>query len=111
VRVPLSLALTPPEHRAARLGNVGSDGARRELRSAEEVSRRRTPAAKEQLSTQELQIARIATEGRSNRQIVEQLFLSHRTVSTHLYHIFPKLGITARAELRPVLETRIPTRA
>jgi DNA-binding CsgD family transcriptional regulator len=51
------------------------------------------------LSPQELQIARLAAEGLSNREIGERLFLSHRTVGSHLYRIFPKLGITSRAQL------------
>jgi DNA-binding CsgD family transcriptional regulator len=51
------------------------------------------------LSPQELQIAGLAAQGLSNREIGEQLFLSHRTIGSHLYRIFPKLGITARAQL------------
>ncbi len=51
------------------------------------------------LSAQELQIARLAAEGLSNRATGERLYLSHRTVGTHLYRIFPKLEITSRAQL------------
>jgi DNA-binding NarL/FixJ family response regulator len=39
----------------------------------------------------------------TNREIGRRLFLSHRTVSTHLHRIFPKLGVTARSELKTVL--------
>ena len=75
------------------------DQARRELRASGESSRRRDPAARELLTAQELQIAQLAAEGLTNREIGQRLFVSHRTVSTHLYRIFPKLGITARSEL------------
>ncbi|MGO4751121.1 LuxR C-terminal-related transcriptional regulator, partial [Streptomyces sp. 2MCAF27] len=34
----------------------------------------------------------------------EKLFLSPRTVGSHLYRVFPKLGITARSQLRDVVE-------
>jgi len=56
------------------------------------------------LTPQELQIARLAASGMTNKQIAEQLFLSPRTVGGHLYQIFPKLGITTRAALRDALE-------
>jgi ATP/maltotriose-dependent transcriptional regulator MalT len=78
--------------------------ARKELRATGETSRRRTPIARDQLSPQELQIAQLAAQGLSNRAIGQQLYLSHRTVGSHLYRIFPKLGITARSELRAVLD-------
>jgi DNA-binding CsgD family transcriptional regulator len=80
-----------------------SGRARRELRASGESSRRRDPAARDQLTAQELQIAQLAAQGLSNREIGQRLYLSHRTISTHLYRIFPKLGITARGELHAAL--------
>ena len=77
--------------------------ARRELRASGERSRRRVPEARDQLTAQELQIAQLAAQGLSNREIGQRLFLSHRTISTHLYRVFPKLGITSRAELGAAL--------
>jgi DNA-binding NarL/FixJ family response regulator len=51
------------------------------------------------LTPQELQVVRLAVTGASNRDIGAQLFLSPRTVASHLYKAFPKLGISSRAEL------------
>ncbi|MEE1827650.1 LuxR family transcriptional regulator [Streptomyces sp. BE20] len=51
------------------------------------------------LTPQELQIARLAAAGLTNRDIAAQLFLSPRTVGHHLYKTYPKLGIAARTEL------------
>jgi DNA-binding CsgD family transcriptional regulator len=55
------------------------------------------------LTPQERAIAMLAATGLRNKQIGERLYLSPRTVSAHLYHIFPKLGITSRAALRDAL--------
>jgi len=55
------------------------------------------------LTPQELQIARLAASGMTNKQIAERLFLSPRTVGGHLYQVFPMLGITTRAALRDAL--------
>jgi DNA-binding CsgD family transcriptional regulator len=55
------------------------------------------------LTAQELDIARLAASGLSNREIGTRLFLSPRTVASHLYHVFPKLGITSRVSLRDAL--------
>ncbi|MET7694686.1 AAA family ATPase [Streptomyces sp. NPDC005483] len=51
------------------------------------------------LSPQQLTIARLAARGLSNRAIGEHLRLSPRTVASHLYQIFPKLGVSSRAQL------------
>jgi DNA-binding CsgD family transcriptional regulator len=51
------------------------------------------------LSAQELKIARLAARGLSNSEIGDQLGLSPRTVGSHLYRMFPKLDISARAQL------------
>ena len=84
-----------------------SERARQQLRATGETSRPRTPEARDQLSPQELQIVQMAAEGLSNREIGQKLYLSHRTISSHLYRIFPKLGITSRTELRHVLDRTI----
>jgi DNA-binding CsgD family transcriptional regulator len=55
------------------------------------------------LTAQERHIAELAASGMSNKEIGAQLFLSPRTVGSHLYRIFPKLGITSRAALRDAL--------
>jgi DNA-binding CsgD family transcriptional regulator len=55
------------------------------------------------LTAQEHEIAVLAAAGLTNKQIGEKLFLSHRTVSTHLYRIFPKLGVATRGALRDAL--------
>ena len=80
-----------------------SERARQQLRATGESSRPRTPQARDQLTPQELQIVQLAADGMSNREIGQRLYLSHRTVSSHLYRVFPKLGITSRAELPAAL--------
>jgi DNA-binding NarL/FixJ family response regulator len=57
----------------------------------------------ESLTPQELGIARLAATGMTNKQIGLQLHMSPRTVGTHLYRVFPKLGIASRAALRDAL--------
>ena len=52
------------------------------------------------MTPQALQIAQLAAAGLTNREIGERLYLSHRTIGSHLYRIFPKLGVTSRSELR-----------
>ncbi|MFC9325586.1 ATP-binding protein [Kitasatospora sp. NPDC057015] len=80
-----------------------SDRARQELRASGESSGRRGPDARDRLTPQELQIAQMAAEGLTNREIGQKLYLSHRTVSSHLHRIFPKLVITSRSELGAAL--------
>ncbi|WP_328321493.1 LuxR C-terminal-related transcriptional regulator [Kribbella sp. NBC_00382] len=56
------------------------------------------------LPPQELEIARMAARGLTNKEIGTVLALSPRTVGAHLYRIFPKLGITKRIQLASALE-------
>jgi DNA-binding CsgD family transcriptional regulator len=81
-----------------------SKRARQELRATGVTIGQRTLDARDRLTAQELQIAQLAAEGLSNRDIGERLFLSHRTVGGHLYRIFPKLGVTNRAQLSRALK-------
>lgn len=55
------------------------------------------------LTWQERRIAELAAGGLTNKEIGERMHLSPRTVSSHLYRVFPKLGITSRAALRDAL--------
>jgi len=79
--------------------------ARQELRATGEQSRPRIPGPRDQLTPQEVQIAQMAADGLTNREIGEKLYLSHRTIGSHLYRIFPKLDITSRAQLASRLDT------
>ncbi len=84
--------------------------AREQLRASGEATQP-TEAAPPlaRLTSQEVQVAELAATGLTNRQIGEQLFLSRRTVASHLYRLFPKLGITSRAELAVALARSRPT--
>ncbi|MFG2912701.1 helix-turn-helix transcriptional regulator [Kitasatospora sp. NPDC048298] len=55
------------------------------------------------LTPRELQIARLAAQGLTNRDIADRLFLGPRTVAHHHYRAYPKLDITSRTELTTVL--------
>ena len=62
------------------------------------------------LTPQQRQIAALAAAGLTNKQIGERLYLSPRTVATHLHQVFPKLGVTTRAALRDALAGLPPER-
>jgi len=81
-----------------------ADRARQELRASRETHHSGL-GARIQLTEQELQIADMAAKGLSNREIGQRLYISPRTVGSHLYRIFPKLGIATRAQLAAVLES------
>jgi DNA-binding CsgD family transcriptional regulator len=76
-----------------------AERARAELRASGRTLRRREPAAQEQLTPQELQIARLVAEGKTNREVAATLFVSPKTVEFHLTRIYRKLEIHSRSEL------------
>jgi len=95
-------------HRAYEmLGAMGAAGfaerARRELLATGETVRRRAPGTDRDLTPQEMQIAMQARDGKTNREIGAELFLSARTVEWHLHKVCAKLGITSRRQLRYAL--------
>lgn len=99
-RQPLHEALVVFERLEAR---AWADRARSELRATGERRLRRNVGEAEALTAQELQIVQMAAVGMTNREIGQRLYLSHRTIGSHLYRAFPKLGIVARSQLRDVL--------
>jgi DNA-binding CsgD family transcriptional regulator len=80
----------------------------RELAATGERVRRRDIQPVVELTPQETQIARLASEGRSNPEIAAQLYLSPRTVEYHLSKIFAKLDIASRGHLARALAARLP---
>ena len=84
-----------------------AERAAQELRAAGEAPRPRSVDLRLELTAQELQIARMAADGLTNREIGEKLFLSHRTIGTHLHRVYPKLGVTSRGQLRRALQAAV----
>jgi DNA-binding CsgD family transcriptional regulator len=107
-------AIEELQRAAAVLGDVGAEryreAAERELRQlGQRVQRRPQPAAADgegvaSLTQRELEIARLIVDRRTNRQIAEELFLSPKTVETHIRNIFAKLGADSRVEVARMVE-------
>ncbi|WP_144715676.1 AAA family ATPase [Curtobacterium pusillum] len=83
-----------------------ADRAASELRAAggRNAASTAVGATAEPLTPQELQVAGLAAQGLTNKEIADAVYLSHRTVSTHLYRVYPKLGIAARRQVAAALE-------
>ncbi|MCM4078892.1 BTAD domain-containing putative transcriptional regulator [Paractinoplanes hotanensis] len=80
-----------------------AETARTELRATGEASSSRNPTMGEQLSAQQMQITMMAAQGLNNEEIADRLFISHRTVATHLSHICAQLGVTDPVQLAGAL--------
>lgn len=92
--------LTTAHETFERLGaRPWSEQAGTELRATGVTARKRDPSTVNQLTPQELQIARLVAEGATNRTVAGHLFLSPRTVDYHLSKVFTKLGLSSRNEL------------
>jgi DNA-binding NarL/FixJ family response regulator len=91
------------------------DEARRELRRLGARAEPRGPSAPGEsgvasLTKRELEIAMLATERKTNREIAAALFLSEKTVESHLRHIFNKLGVSSRVEVARAIEQDLRAR-
>jgi len=80
-----------------------AERARIELLATGETVRKRTVDRRDELTAQERQIAGLARDGLSNPEIGARLFISPRTVESHLRKVFTKLGIRSRRELAGTL--------
>jgi DNA-binding CsgD family transcriptional regulator len=80
-----------------------AERARRELQATGETARKRMVGTLDELTPQEVQVARLAADGQTNPEIGAQLFLSPRTIEWHLTKAFGKLGISSRKQLRSAL--------
>ena len=89
-----------PPHRAL------AERARTELRAAGGRARGPETSGVSALTASERRVAELAAGGHSNREIAQALFVTRKTVETHLGHVYRKLGVTGRGKLaRAMAET------
>jgi DNA-binding CsgD family transcriptional regulator len=88
----------------ATMGAVAfAERARVELAATGEYARKRSVGTSNELTPQEGQVAILAAEGATNREIAERMYLSESTVDYHLRKVYRKLGLVSRRQLRNVL--------
>jgi DNA-binding CsgD family transcriptional regulator len=78
---------------------IWAQRARTELAATGERARRRVPSTIDDLTPQELRVAGLVATGLTNREVATRLFLSPKTIETHLAHVFRKTEVRTRAEL------------
>jgi ATP/maltotriose-dependent transcriptional regulator MalT len=86
-----------------------AERARTELRAAGGRSSDPESTGVEQLTVSERRVAELAAAGRSNPEIAQTLFVTRKTVETHLGHVYQKLDISGRGKLGPALADEGPT--
>ena len=85
-----------------------AERARGELAATGETVRKRVVESRDDLTAQEVLVARLAAQGRTNPEIGAQLFISPRTAEYHLRKVYTKLGITSRRSLRDAIRDVSP---
>lgn len=63
-------------------------------------------AGENKISKREREVMQLILEGKSNKQIQEQLFISHHTVKNHIYNLYQKMGIKSRSQLMSLVMKR-----
>jgi DNA-binding CsgD family transcriptional regulator len=86
-----------------------AERARTELRAAGGRPRQLLGGGARQLTVSERRVAELAAEGRSNPEIAQALFVTRKTVETHLGHVYQKLGVPGRGQLGRALAEQTPT--
>ena len=81
--------------------------ARGELVAVGAKPRREAITGRDALTVGELRVARLAMEGRTNREIAQSLFITTKTASAHLSRVYRKLGVSRRSELAKALDSAI----
>lgn len=76
-----------------------ADQAGAELAATGETARRRDVRTLDELTPQELQIARLLADGKTTREAAAAVFVSPKTVEYHLRHVYAELGIRSRDAL------------
>jgi DNA-binding CsgD family transcriptional regulator len=82
------------------------EAVRADLRASGARPRRTAVSGVDSLTPAELRVCRLAAQGLTNRQIAQELFVTGKTVQTHLAHAYRKLDVASRRELPAALAGR-----
>jgi DNA-binding CsgD family transcriptional regulator len=100
-REPLALGLELAERCGA---SALIERARQELIATGARPRRSARSGVDALTATELRVARMAAEGKTNREVAQALFVTPKTVEVHLSHTYQKLGLKSRSQLPTALQ-------
>ncbi len=87
---------TPPEQLFQAVRNAASGEMALAPRVAEKMTQRLTHSSKDTLSSREIEVLELASQGHPNKEIARKLFITEATVKSHFVHIFSKLGVVDR---------------
>lgn len=87
---------TPPEQLFQAIRNAARGEMALAPRVAEKVTQRLMSSSKNTLSSREIEVLELASQGNSNKAIAKKLFITEATVKSHFVHIFSKLGVVDR---------------